>query len=67
MRRAMVRDTLDGGKSKRYRHAARHLAECETCDAVIDDYSPFPTHSQFVEALKEKHGRKYGFWQLVEG
>jgi hypothetical protein len=65
MRRAMVRDTLDGGKSKRYRHAARHLTECEASDAVINDYTPFPTHRQFVETLKEKHGRKYGFWQLV--
>lgn len=67
MRRAMVRDTLDGGKSKRYRHAARHLAECEASDAVINDYRPFPTHRQFIETLKEKHGRKYGFWQLVNG
>ena len=66
IRRAMVRDTLDGGKSTRYRHAARHLAECEACDAVINDYSPFPTHRRFIETLKEKHGRKYGFWQLVD-
>ena len=28
LRRAMIEDTLDGAKSKRYRHAARHLAEC---------------------------------------
>lgn len=28
MRRAMIQDSLDGGKAKRYRYAARHLAEC---------------------------------------
>ncbi len=38
MRRAMVLDTLNGGKSKRYRYAARHLAECQSCDAAIEDY-----------------------------
>ncbi|WP_209428271.1 DUF6880 family protein [Pararhodobacter sp. SW119] len=67
MRRAMVQDTLDGAKSKRYRYAARHLAECHSCDNVIDDYGTFPAHAQFVEALKEKHRRKYGFWELVDG
>lgn len=67
MRRAMIQDTLDGGKSKRYRHAARHLAECRSCDPAIDDYGDVPTHAQFVEALKQTHGRKHGFWQLVDG
>ena len=67
MRRAMVQDTLDGGKSKRYRYAARHLAECQSCEPEIADHAGFPTHAQFVEALRQKHGRKYGFWQLVDG
>lgn len=66
MRRAMIEDSLDGAKSKRYRHAARHLVECQSCDATIDSYGNFPTHTQFVEALKEKHPRKHGFWRLVE-
>ncbi|WP_209427639.1 DUF6880 family protein [Pararhodobacter sp. SW119] len=61
----MVQDTLDGAKSKRHRYAARHLAECPSCDNVIDDYGSFPVHAQFVEALKQKHRRKYGFWELV--
>lgn len=67
MRRAMIRDTLDGAKSKRYRHAARHLAECQATDASTGDYGAIPSHSRFVEELKQKHGRKYGFWQLVDG
>ena len=67
MRRAMIRDTLVCAKSKRYRHAARHLAECQTTDASIGDYGAIPSHARFVEELKQKHGRKYGFWQLVDG
>ena len=66
MRRAMVQDTLDGGKSKRYRYAARHLAECQSADAAIEDYGDFPTHVAFVKSLRDKHGRKYGFWSLVD-
>ena len=66
MRRAMVEDTLDGGKSKRYRYAARHLAECQSCEAAIDNFGSFPTHQQFVASLKERHRRKHGFWRLVE-
>ncbi|MFN3273281.1 MAG: DUF6880 family protein [Paracoccus sp. (in: a-proteobacteria)] len=67
MRRAMIGDALDGGKSKRYRYAARHLAECRSRDPDIGDYGDVPDHEQFVAALRQKHGRKYGFWQLVEG
>ena len=67
MRRAMIEDSLDGAKATRYRHAARHLAECRSSHPAIDDYAGFPTHEQFVSALKQRHGRKYGFWQLVEG
>jgi tetratricopeptide (TPR) repeat protein len=66
MRRAMILDTLTGGKSKRYRHAARHLAECQPCDAAIEDYGDHPSHTQFLEGLKQEHGRKHGFWRLVD-
>ena len=65
MRRAMVQDTLDGAKSKRYSYAAQHLAECACSDAEISDYSDFPSHEKFVANLREKHGRKHGFWGLM--
>lgn len=67
LRRAMIDDTLDGAKARRYRYAARHLAECRSSDAAIIDYGDFPTHEQFLQALRQKHGRKHGFWQLVDG
>ena len=67
LRRAMIEDTLDGAKSKRYRYAAKHLAECRTCDAAIDDYGDVPSHEAFVDNLKQHHGRKDGFWSLVDG
>lgn len=65
MRRSMIEDTLNGAKHKRYRYAAKHLAECATTDAAITDYGNFTSHNQFVVALQEHHGRKHGFWGLV--
>ena len=67
MRRAMIEDTLLGAKSKRYRHAARHMAECAACDTAIDDHARFPTHARFVDTLRQRHGRKHGFWRIVDG
>ncbi|WP_412508586.1 DUF6880 family protein [Roseovarius sp. SYSU LYC5161] len=67
MRRAMIEDTLRSAKSKRYRHAARHLADCAACDAAIADYGDHPTHDAFLATLREDHRRKHGFWSLVDG
>ena len=65
LRRALIEDTLDGAKSTRYRHAARHLAECASLAPVIDDFGRFETHEAFVARLRTRHGRKSGFWELV--
>ena len=61
----MIEDTLDGAKSKRYRHAARHLAECQSLASLISDYGGFDSHTAFVARLRGKHSRKVGFWALV--
>jgi hypothetical protein len=66
MRRAMIEDTLNGAKHKRYRYAAKHLAECAAADALITDYGNFPSHQQFLATLKAEHNRKHGFWGLVD-
>ncbi|WP_425439526.1 DUF6880 family protein [Puniceibacterium sediminis] len=55
-----------GHDRNRYRHAARHLAECQSCDAGIEDYGDLPSHGQFLEVLKQKHGRKHGCWHLAD-
>jgi hypothetical protein len=65
LRRALIEDTLDGAKLKRYRHAARHLAECQSLTSIISDYGPFETHEAFVARLRKAHSRKSGFWPLV--
>jgi hypothetical protein len=65
LRRALIDYTLDHAKSKRYRHAARHLAECASLAAVIGDFGALKPHQAYVAALEAKHGRKAGFWEQV--
>jgi hypothetical protein len=65
LRRAMIEDTLEGAKAKRYRHAARHLRECRALEAGIGDHGDFETHDAFLARLKAQHGRKTGFWSQV--
>ncbi|HSP96504.1 MAG TPA: hypothetical protein VL049_04580 [Candidatus Dormibacteraeota bacterium] len=68
LRRAMIEDTLDGAKSTRYKHAARHLLECRSLVAGIQNFGTFETHEAFVSRLRAKHSRKTGFWsQVSEG
>src|SRR5271166_5784683 len=52
LRRAMIEDTLDGAKSTRYKHAARHLLECRSLAASIRDFGEFETHEAFVSRLR---------------
>ena len=62
LRRAMIEDTLNGAKSTRYKHAARHLLECASLVPGIYDYGGVETHESFVGRLRAKHDRKTGFW-----
>ena len=65
LRRAMIEDTLNGAKSSRYKHAARHLLECSSLASSIQDLGTFETHETFASRLHARHGRKAGFWAQV--
>ena len=65
LRRAMIEDTLNGGKSSRYKHAARHMRECQALAASIKDFAPFESHDALVARLRARHGRKDGFWSQL--
>jgi len=61
--RAMIDFTLSAGRSSRYQHAARHLAECDALAGQIEDCGTFETHATYVARLRRDHGRKTGFWR----
>ena len=63
--RAMIDFSLKEGRATRYRHAARHLAECASLAAAIGDFGAFEPHERYSTRLKDEHGRKTAFWTLV--
>lgn len=63
--RSMIDFTLESARSSRYKHAARHLAECQSLASQIEDFESMRPHEAYVCDLKREHGRKSGFWSLV--
>lgn len=63
--RSMIRFALERARSKRYGHAARHLAACAAADAAISDYGAHADHAAFLQVLREAHGRKSAFWSRI--
>jgi hypothetical protein len=63
--RAMIDFTLGHARASRYRHAARHLADCAGLAASIPDFGTHETHEAYVVGLRTTHGRKAAFWSLV--
>ncbi len=63
--RAMIDFSLRENRVKRYRHAARHLAECSRLASAIGDFGAIETHERYTYRLKQEHGRKKAFWTLV--
>ena len=61
LRRAMIEDTLNGAKSSGYKHAVRHLLECQSLASSIQNYGAFDTHDAFASRQRTKHSRKVGF------
>ncbi|MBU2487202.1 MAG: hypothetical protein KKG78_19165 [Alphaproteobacteria bacterium] len=64
--RSMIDFTLDHARSSRYKHAARHLAECGALAPHVDDYDSAESHDAYVARLKYQHGKKQGFWKHLD-
>ena len=63
--RAMIDFSLKAGRATRYRHAARHLAECASLASAVGDFGTVEPHERYNNRLKQEHGRKTSFWALV--
>nr|WP_300075044.1 DUF6880 family protein [uncultured Ruegeria sp.] len=67
LRRAMIDFTLQAARSKRYRHAARHLQECKNLADRIAPFAPHIDHATYVNQLRRDHSKKSAFWDKVGG
>jgi hypothetical protein len=65
LRRAMISHILDFSKSSRYRHAARHLLECESLENALAASGTVSPHQDYVADLRRLHPRKTAFWELL--
>jgi hypothetical protein len=63
--RAMIEFALKENRVKRYRHAARHLAECASLAVAVGDFGNFEPHKRYSTRLKAEYGRKTSFWALM--
>jgi hypothetical protein len=63
--RAMIDFALGHNRTGRYRHAARHLLECESLAGSVHDWGGIEPHEAYIGRLKAQHGRKSSFWELV--
>jgi len=66
LHRAMIDFTLKTARTSRYKHAARHLADCAAAARRIDDWQGVPTHDIYLSNLRKAHGRKPAFWAEVK-
>ena len=56
--RAMIDFSLKRNRVKRYRHAARHLAECESLATAVGDFRNFEPHEHHAARLKSDMGER---------
>jgi len=65
--RALIDDILGRGRSQAYTHAAAYLSELDQLAERADLGGAEPDPAEYRAGLRRRHGRKYGFWDLVEG
>ncbi len=63
--RALIDDILSRARSPAYGHAARYLARLDTLAEHVEMLPDLPDHAAYRAGLKRVHGRKSGFWSLV--
>jgi hypothetical protein len=61
--RALIDQILDAGRSTACRHARRYLDRLSALDSSVSDYGDLASHADYLQQLRERHGRKRSFWQ----
>lgn len=64
--RALLDDILARARSQAYGHAARYLAKLDDLSTEDLAASGVIDHEAYRAGLRRSHGRKAGFWSLVE-
>lgn len=66
LRRVLVGQVLDGGKSQYYNYALSDLKKAYDFAHQVNDWQGFDEHQCFFDQLKSTHFRKHSFWSGIE-
>lgn len=64
--RALLDSILARAKSQAYGAGARHLARLNALAGRVPEGGGVKTHEAYLAGLKQKHGRKAGFWTQIK-
>ena len=64
--RRLLQTILDKGHSAAYAHAARYYLELDALAERLPPGAASPEPDLFKAQLRRAHGRKYGFWTLID-
>ena len=64
--RRMIESVLDRGSSKQYQYAVSDFQSCARLATRLPAPLSVESHAEFVARLQKAHGRKYGFWGLID-
>jgi hypothetical protein len=65
--RSLLDDILARGRSPAYGHGARYLAKLDELETKGLAEAGVSDHETYRAALRRAHGRKAGFWSIVDG
>lgn len=65
--RALLNDILAKSRSAAYGHGARYLARLDDLEPKSATAAGLIDHDAYRAALRRAHGRKAGFWSIVDG
>ena len=66
LHRALAEDVLRRASSRQYGYAVRDVRACASLAPLLPVESGFEDHEAFLARLRREHGRKTGFWALLD-
>jgi hypothetical protein len=67
LHRFLAEDVLRRASSRQYGYAVCDVRACASLAFLLSEGSGFENHGAFLARLRREHGRKAGFWALLEG
>lgn len=66
LHRVLAEDVLRRASSRQYTYAVRDVRSCASLAPLLPMEPDLESHEMFLARLRREHGRKAGFWTLLE-